>query len=140
MPDVDLVVSESKRVVDVGGETTFQIRIRNYGTEDAKNLLVSAILSPNLNIVKTGSNMASVESRFNEKDHELRFDTIAKLGPGKEIILGARVSVQGPQPKIATCRVFVTHDDLPDGHRFEDMASVKVTTATRGPVAAAGSP
>ena len=48
MPDVDLVVSESKRVVDVGGTTTFQIRLRNYGTKDATNLLVTANLSKNL--------------------------------------------------------------------------------------------
>ena len=38
MADVDLVVSESKRVVDVGGTTTFQIRLRNYGTKEATHL------------------------------------------------------------------------------------------------------
>ena len=140
MPDVDLVVSESKRVVDVGGQTTFQIRIRNYGTEDAKNLQVSAEMSPNLNFVKYGSANSDVRANWGEVKHTLIFDKIDKLGPNKEIILGVMVSVGGPQPKIATCRVFVTHDDLPDGHKFEDMASVKVTTATRGPVAAAGGP
>ena len=46
--DVDLVVSEAKRVVDFGGQTTFQIRLKNYGTKDATHLLVTAKLSPNL--------------------------------------------------------------------------------------------
>ena len=35
MPDVDLVVREKRRVVDVDGTTTFQIRLRNYGTKEA---------------------------------------------------------------------------------------------------------
>ena len=50
--DVDLVVSESKRVVDVGGQTTFHIRLRNYGTKEATHLLVTANLSPNLEFEK----------------------------------------------------------------------------------------
>ena len=40
MADVDLVVSERQRVIDVGGTTTFQIRLRNYGTKDATNILL----------------------------------------------------------------------------------------------------
>ena len=55
--DVDLVVSESKRVVDVGGQTTFQIRLRNYGTKDATHLLVTANLSPNLKFEKAGGSV-----------------------------------------------------------------------------------
>ena len=54
MPDVDLVVSESKRVLDVGGDTTFQIRLRNYGTKDATNLQITANLSKNLKFMKAG--------------------------------------------------------------------------------------
>ena len=55
MPDVDLVVSEKKRVVDVGGETTFFITLRNYGTKDAARLAVIARLSPNLKYVEAGT-------------------------------------------------------------------------------------
>ena len=35
--------------------------------------------------------------------------------------------VTGPDPKLATCRVSVTHDDLPNGEKLEDMAAIKVT-------------
>ena len=52
--DVDLVVSESKRVLDVGGKTTFNIRLRNYGTKDATHLLVKAELSPKPQIRELG--------------------------------------------------------------------------------------
>ena len=48
MADVDLVVRERRRVVDVDGTTTFQIRLRNYGTKEATKLQVRAKLSDNL--------------------------------------------------------------------------------------------
>ena len=54
------------------------------------------------------------------------------------MILGIVVTVTGPDPKLATCRVSVVHDDLPDGNKFEDMAGVKVTTQRRGAVIPAG--
>ena len=38
------------------------------------------------------------------------------------------VTVTGPEPKLATCRVSVVHDDWPDGDKFEDMAAVKITS------------
>ena len=65
--DVDLVVSESKRVVDVGGQTTFQIRLRNYGTKDATHLLVTANLSPNLKFEKAGGGSQDVQVTLQRK-------------------------------------------------------------------------
>ena len=127
--DVDLVVSESKRVVDVGGQTTFQIRLRNYGTKEATHLLVKATLSPNLKFKRAGSVPEGVS--IEEKDNEVKFQRIDKLGPGKEMILGMLVTVTGPDPKLATCKVSVIHDDLPDSEKFEDMAGVKVTSQRR---------
>ena len=79
--DVDLVVSESKRVVDVGGQTTFQIRLRNYGTKDATHLLVTANLSPNLKFEKAGGGSQDVQVQCNAKENEVMFDGIDKLGP-----------------------------------------------------------
>ena len=48
MPLIELDVAETKRVLDVNGITTFQIRISNSGTKDAMNLQVTAELSSNL--------------------------------------------------------------------------------------------
>jgi uncharacterized repeat protein (TIGR01451 family) len=138
--DVDLVVSESKRVVDVGGETLFQIRLRNYGTKDATHLQVTANLSPNLKYKAAGAGPGAQDVQVFQKDNAVKFVEIDKLGAGKELVLGVRVTVDGPDPKLATCRVSVTHDDLPDNEKFEDMAGVKVTTQRRGAVARAGGP
>ena len=56
MADVDLVVSESKRVLDVGGMTRFMIRLRNYGTKEATNLQVRANCSTdNLEVTNGGA-------------------------------------------------------------------------------------
>ena len=132
MPDVDLVVSESKRVVDVGGTTTFQIRLRNYGTKEATNLQVTATLSPNLEVQKAGGGPKEVTPAI--KADLVKFDQIPKLGPGKEMILWVTVKVVGPQPKLATCKVVIAHDDLSD--TYEDMAGVKVTTARNAPAEA----
>jgi uncharacterized repeat protein (TIGR01451 family) len=138
MPDVDLVVSESKRVVDVGGTTIFQIRLRNYGTKDATHLQVTATLSKNLKFEKAGGGSQDLQVAYSKDENAVKFIEIDKLGPGKEMILGIVVSVQGPEPRLATCKVSVTHDDLTD--KFEDMAGVKVTTSRRAAVTAAGDP
>jgi uncharacterized repeat protein (TIGR01451 family) len=133
MPDVDLVVSESKRVLDVGGTTTFQIRLRNYGTKEATNLQVMASLTKNLRAETAGGGSKDVTVKISPTKDAVVFDQIAKLGPGKEMVLGILVRVVGEEPRLATCKVFVTHDDLPD--RFEDMAGIKVTTARRAAAA-----
>jgi uncharacterized repeat protein (TIGR01451 family) len=128
MPDVDLTVSERQRVVDVGGKTTFQIRLRNYGSKDAAHLQVRAQLSKNLKIESYAGGPFHPEPLQSENGHEMAFE-FDKLGRGKEIILGLVVRVTGEDPKLGTCRVFVTHDELSEP--FEDMAGVKVMNSGR---------
>ena len=84
--DVDLVVSESKRVLDVGGKTTFQIRLRNYGTKDATHLLVTAKLSPNLKFEKAGGGTQDVQSSKTSKRQrsDVRGDRQARAGQGDD--------------------------------------------------------
>lgn len=131
MPDVDLVVRERRRVVDKGGTTTFQIRLRNYGTKEATNIQLRAELSNNLIVEETagGPDQPAMKSPAGDK---VNWPAIEKLGPGKEIILGVKVKVTKSQPKIGTCRVFVVHDDLPEP--LEDMAGVKVTESARAAI------
>lgn len=136
MPDVDLVVSEMKRVVDVGGKTTFQIRLRNYGTKEASRIQITAKLSKNLKVEGAGSSTTDIKQHLSPDGDELKFSEIDKLGPGKELVLGILVKVASDTPRLATCRVLVSHEDLPEP--FEDMAAVKITSARRSPVAASG--
>jgi len=128
MADVDLVVSERQRVVDVGGKTTFQIRLRNYGTKEATRLQVTARLSKNLD-VDGYAGPTEQEAQFSKNDGVFVFPLIEKLGPGKEMLLAIDVKVVGDEPKLATCRVEVLHDDLTE--KFEDMAGIKVMSSRR---------
>jgi uncharacterized repeat protein (TIGR01451 family) len=131
MPDVDLVVSEQLRVVDVGGRTTFQIRLRNYGTKEATNVKMKATLSKNLEAEESADVPPGIVARTapGPDSNEVLFvdekgNGIKSLGPGKQIVMGIIVKVTGADPKVATCKVSVTHDDLTDP--FEDMARIKV--------------
>jgi uncharacterized repeat protein (TIGR01451 family) len=128
MPDVDLVVSEHQRVVDVGGKTMFQVRLRNYGSKDATRLQVRAQLSKNLKLSGIQGGPFTGQALQSPDRDQAAFE-LDKLARGKEVVLGIEVEVVGPEPKMATCRVFVTHDDLTDP--FEDMAAVKVMTTRR---------
>lgn len=135
MPDVDLLVRERRRVVDVDGTTTFYVRLRNYGTKEATNLQVSTRVSENLYITElAGGPSSDGKATASEKHDEAMWPTIPKLGPGKEMMLEVKVKVTQPQPKIGTCRVFLWHEDLPKGERLEDMAGVKVQESRRAAV------
>ena len=67
--------------------------------------------------------------------HKVQFDDSGKADQGgvakinklprdKEILLGIKVKVLKSDPRLATCRVTVKHDELPEG--IDDMAGVKV--------------
>jgi uncharacterized repeat protein (TIGR01451 family) len=138
MPDVDLVVSERLRVVDVGGKTTFQIRLHNYGTKEATNLKMTATLSKNLQAVETAGLPSGITgtTALGKDGNEVLFvdekgNGIKILKPQQEIIMGISVQVTGADPKVATCRVSVTHDNQADP--FEDMARINVTPSRFNP-------
>ncbi len=123
--DVDLVVRERRRVVDVDSTTTFQIRLRNYGTKEATGLHVSAKLSDNFKVIETSG---LPEGTSDLKDGLLKMPDISRLGPGKEMILGVKVKVVKAQPKFGTCRVYLQHQDLTEP--LEDMSAVEITTGS----------
>jgi uncharacterized repeat protein (TIGR01451 family) len=140
MPDVDLAVSERQRVVDVGDSTIFIIRVRNYGTVEARNIVLSANLSKNLEVLKSADVPAGVEARqrgqevrfFRDRDDkaETEAPVIQSLGPGKELYIGLEVKVTGAEPKLARCRVLVKHDGLSEP--LDDEAHVQVLGQATG--------
>jgi uncharacterized repeat protein (TIGR01451 family) len=137
MPDVDLVVSESKRVVDVGGQTTFVITLRNYGTKDASNLAVLAKLSANLKYKNAGGGKGQqVNIEVSKAGDQVAFD-IPKLGAGKEMVLGVLVTVESGDSKQGNCNVSVKHDDLTEP--FVDMATIRISSSGRTAAANRGS-
>jgi RNA polymerase sigma factor (sigma-70 family) len=128
--DVEVTVLERKRVVEVGSQTTFQIRLRNYGNKAANRLRVSANLSRNLEFVKTNRFVQEAEVDLHPQGTTVLFEPIDRLGPRTELVLSIVVRVTGPEPKLATCRVFVNHDDLFDSEKLEHISGIKVTPAS----------
>jgi uncharacterized repeat protein (TIGR01451 family) len=129
MADVDLVVSESKRVLDVGDKTTFHIRLNNYGTKDATNLLVSGQVSKNLRIVDAGGGSAEILVQVSQDRDKVIFSAIKKLAANKQLDLGILVEVTGDEPRQGTCIVQFTHADQPEP--LQDMAAVKIPVSRR---------
>jgi uncharacterized repeat protein (TIGR01451 family) len=130
LPDVDLVVSERLRVVDVGGKTTFQIRLRNYGTKEATNILVTATLSGNLKPIEVAHSPTGINGEVAQDNKVIFVDAqgngIPRLGPQKELLMGIVVEVTGADPPVAICKVTATHDDDKSGPALEDQARIKV--------------
>jgi uncharacterized repeat protein (TIGR01451 family) len=127
--DLDLEISEDRRVVDVGETTTFKVRIRNRGRKEATNLLVSAVHSDNIQVVETYGTDKNAEY-VKDKPGTFAFPVIDRLGSDKECTLLIRVKAL--KPGQATCRVQLTHGDT----QIDDFSFFKVT-ASRIPTAQA---
>jgi uncharacterized repeat protein (TIGR01451 family) len=125
--DVVFDVSERRRTVDVDDETSFQIRIKNLGTKEATRLQVKANLSPNLDVTETAGTDQNAHFLSATQHDMIVFPLIDRLGPGKELVLG--IKVRAKKPGLATCRVFLMHDEMEV--QIEDVAYTRVTTINR---------
>jgi uncharacterized repeat protein (TIGR01451 family) len=128
MADLEVVVRERRRVVDVDGTTSFQVRLRNYGSKEAANVAISAEVSPNLVIEETAG---GPEANFADKNDRTKavFTPIARLDKNKELIFQIKVKVVNHDNKPGVCRIFVKHDDQTEA--LEDMAMVKIAEGRR---------
>ncbi|HEY2158087.1 MAG TPA: hypothetical protein VGH33_20835, partial [Isosphaeraceae bacterium] len=125
--DIDLNVDEKKRVLDVNEATIFDIKMKNTGTKDAKNLNVWAELT---NVEVTDTAGTDAEAKFDDKTGRLSFPLIESLAPGRELNLSVRV--KATKPGAARCRVHVLHDDLKEAEAaIEDTATARVTPDLR---------
>ncbi|GAC1468811.1 MAG: hypothetical protein NVSMB9_11870 [Isosphaeraceae bacterium] len=125
LADVDFDVTEKRRAVDVNGVTVYTIKVVNTGTKEATKLLLSAELSKNVEPIDTGG--TDTKANWNKDDNKVIFPAIERLGPNKSVELAIRV--KATKPGIATCRVFLLHDDLTE--KLEDMAAFKVMPIRR---------
>ena len=128
MADLDLVVRERRRVVDVDGTTTFAIRLRNYGSKDAANVKIRAEVSPNLQIIETAGGPPE-PAKASPDNTKAAFPVIDRIKPSTEMLLQVKVKVVDQKDPAGTCRVFVSHDEL--SQELEDMALVKVAESRR---------
>lgn len=126
--DVDFQISEKSRIIDVGDTTDYIINIRNHGTKDAENVLISAELSENLKAIETDGHEGNV--RFDPSDpKQATFPPIAHLSAGQEMTLVIRV--QAVKPGLSSLRVFLHHEDLGSEKLEKQVVTPRVTDSTQ---------
>lgn len=126
--DVDFQLTENSRVIDVGKTTDYVITVRNHGTKDAVNLLIRAILSENLQVVETDGHEG--EAKLNNADpKETMFPKVEHLPAGQQMTYVIRV--KGVKAGLASCRVFLHHDDLGSERLEKQVVTPRVTDRTQ---------
>jgi uncharacterized repeat protein (TIGR01451 family) len=128
--DIRLTVSEPLRILDVDQQTVYQIRIKNAGTKEATKVLVQAKLSDNMLPGETYGTPDDEQAKFNAADKTVLFPFIERLAPGAELVLELKATAKAPG--LASCRVYLTHDDL-GGEKIEDVVTTKVTGPPSAP-------
>lgn len=91
--------------IEVGGKTSYEIRVVNQGSKTATNLRVTAVLSPGM----TATNAAG-PTQHQIGQGQVVFAPLARLAPKADTTF--RVDVQGLQPGDQRFRVQVTTDEV----------------------------
>ncbi len=126
--DVDFQVAEKSRIIDVGDSTEYVITVRNQGTKDAVNLLISAILSENLQVTETDGHDGDAAKNPQDPKQTV-FPKIDHLPAGQQLTLVIRV--KAIKAGISSCSVFLHHEDLGSERLEKKVATPRVTDGTQ---------
>lgn len=126
--DVDFQVAEKSRIIDVGDSTEYVITVRNQGTKDAVNLLISAILSENLQVIETDGHDGDAAKNPQDPKQTV-FPKVDHLPAGQELTLVIRV--KAIKAGISSCSVFLHHEDLGSERLEKKVATPRVTDGTQ---------
>jgi len=91
--------------IEIGGETTYEIRVVNQGSKAAENVQVVAIVPPGLRALS-----GQGETRHTIQGERFSFAPIPSLGPKAETTF--RIQVQGTRAGDQRMRVQLTTDDI----------------------------
>lgn len=105
-------VKDLDEVIEVGSETTYEIRVSNTGTKAATNVRIAAIMPPGLAAI-TGDG----PTRYSGDATQITFAPLERLNPQEEVLY--RVQVQSRAPGDQIVRVQLSADDLPTVTREE---------------------
>lgn len=115
--EVLLSVKETDEVIEVGSETTYEIRVTNSGTKAATNVRIAAILPAGMAALNgEGPTRAAGDAS------QINFEPLARLNPREEVIY--KVQVQGKQPGDHIIRVQLASDEWPTPVTREESTRV----------------
>lgn len=110
-------VKDADEVIEVGSETSYEIRVTNTGTKAATNVSVTAILPAGMQgLSGEGPTRAAGDAT------QIVFEPLAKLAPQEEVIY--RVQVQGVAPGDHLVRVQLSSDEWPTPVTREESTRV----------------
>jgi uncharacterized repeat protein (TIGR01451 family) len=105
-------VKDLDEVIEVGSETTYEIRVSNSGTKAATNVRVAAVMPPGMAAVNgEGPTRAAGDAT------QITFAPLERLNPREEVIY--KVLAQSRQAGDQIVRVQLSADDLPTVTREE---------------------
>lgn len=114
---IDFEVIDQEDPIEVGGETTYEIRVTNQGTKAATNVRIVTTLPPGMNLIS-----ASGETNHSIQAGSVAFEPIASLAPKADTVY--RLQVQVAQPGDLRLGVEIQTDDLAQPIRKEESTRV----------------
>ena len=103
--------------IEVGGETTYEIRVVNQGSKAAANLQVVAIMPPGLRAISGNG-----DSRHTVQGDRVVFAPVPQLGPKAESTF--RIQAQGVRAGDQRIRVQITTDEIREPITKEESTRV----------------
>ncbi|MEW4562971.1 hypothetical protein AB1K70_10625 [Bremerella sp. JC770] len=103
--------------IEVGKQTTYEIKVVNQGSKEAKNVHVTAALPPGLRAIA-----ADGEVPGQVQGPEVVFQPIGRIDPKQTVRL--QIQVQGTMPGDQRIRVQVRTDGIPDPITKEESTTV----------------
>merc|ERR1711964_688128 len=91
LTELEFTVQDDQDPIEVGSETTYEIRILNRGSKAATNVQLSALLPPQITPLA-----ADGHTRVAIQGQQVAAEAIDQLAPQAEAIY--RIKVQGRQP------------------------------------------
>ncbi|WP_425400977.1 hypothetical protein [Aeoliella sp.] len=110
-------VHDAQDPIEVGGSTSYEIRVVNQGSKAAANVQVTALIPAGMTV--TG---AQGETRHHVEAEGVVFEPLARLAPKADTVY--RVDVQGKKPGDQRVLVEVRTDDIAQPIRKEESTRV----------------
>jgi uncharacterized repeat protein (TIGR01451 family) len=110
-------VKDLDEVIEVGSETTYEIRVTNKGTKAATNVRVTALVPGGM-----AATSGEGPTRASGDATQVIFEPLARLNPQEEVIY--KVQVQGRQPGDHLVRVQLSSDEWPTPVTREESTRV----------------
>jgi uncharacterized repeat protein (TIGR01451 family) len=110
-------VNDVEEVIEVGSETTYEIRVTNTGTKAATNVRIAALLPAEMQALG-----GEGPTRAEGDAQKVIFEPLARLNPQEEVVY--KVQVQGLAPGDHIVRVQLASDEWPTPVTREESTRV----------------